>query len=92
MIDGAPCRHLVFLQPPGIELERWLQRNGPAVPRRPIVVYNSLPGKPDFVAEFSDWNFNVHPTDAEFAFKPPEGATQVQIGTATRELYMGARQ
>jgi len=80
------------LQPPGIELELWLQKKDPAVPRRLIVVYNSLPGKPDFVAELSGWNFNVHPTDAEFSFTPPEGATQVQIGAAARELHVGARQ
>jgi hypothetical protein len=91
MIDGVPCRHLVFLQPPGIELEVWLQRNDPAVPRRLIIVYNSLPGKPTFVAEMSGWNFNVHPSDAEFSFKPPEGAAQIQFGAAAGGLQMGAQ-
>jgi len=92
MIDGGRCRHLVFLQLPGIELELWLQRNDPTVPRRLIIVYNSLPGKSNFVAELSSWNFNAHSTDAEFSFKPPEGATEVQIGAAARELHVGARQ
>jgi hypothetical protein len=92
MIDGVPCRHLVFLQPPGIELELWLQKTDPVVPRRLIVIYNSLPGKPNFVAEMSDWNFNVHPSDAEFSFKPPEGAQQVEFGAATGELHTGGQQ
>jgi hypothetical protein len=47
-----------------------------------IVIYRSLPGEPNFVAEFSDWNFTVHPPDAEFKFEPPEGAEQLQLGAA----------
>ena len=79
-IDGVLCRHLVFSQPPGIELELWLEANEQSLPRRLIVVYRSLPGEPNFVAEFSDWNFTVHPPDAEFQFQPPEGAEQLQLG------------
>jgi hypothetical protein len=78
-IDGTPYDHLFFLQPPAIELELWLAKNEPVVPRRLIVTYRSLPGQPNFIAEFSDWNFNIHPADAEFAFQPPAGAEQVAL-------------
>jgi hypothetical protein len=78
-IDGAPYDHLFFFQPPGIELELWLSKNEQALPRRLIVTYRSLPGQPNFIAEFSDWNFNIHPSDADFAFQPPAGATQVEL-------------
>jgi hypothetical protein len=81
-VDGVLCRHLVFSQPPGIELELWLEANDQSLPRRLIVIYRSLPGEPNFVAEFSDWNFTVHPPDAEFQFEPPEGAEQLQLGAA----------
>ena len=84
-IDGVPCRHLVFSQPPGIELELWLEKDR-GVPRRLIVVDSALPGSPNFVAEMSEWNFNVHPADAEFTFTPPAGARQVEFGTVTGEL------
>ena len=87
-IDGVPCRHLVFSQPPGIELELWLEKDR-AVPRRLIVIDNALPGRPNFVAEMSDWNFGVHPADAEFVFTPPDGARQVEFGVATGELHTG---
>jgi hypothetical protein len=79
MIDGVPCRHLLFTQPPGIELELWLEKNDPSVPRRLIITYRSQPGQPSFIAEFSDWNFSVRPADAEFAFQPPEGAVQTEL-------------
>lgn len=79
MIDGVPCLHLFFSQPPGIDLELWLEQGGQSVPRRLIVTYRQLPGQPDFVAEFSNWNFAVHPADLDFVFQPPPGAVQVAL-------------
>jgi hypothetical protein len=38
-----------------------------------------LPDQPSFIAEFSDWNPAAQPTDAEFAFTPPEGAKKVEL-------------
>jgi hypothetical protein len=81
-IDGTACLHMFFVQPPGIELELWVEKNDQSVPRRLIVTYRNLPGQPNFIAEFSDWNFNVHPSDADFMFQPPAGAEQVQLKPA----------
>jgi hypothetical protein len=78
-IDGALYDHLFFSQPPGIELELWLSKSEQSLPRRLIVTYRSLPGQPNFIAEFSDWNFNIHPSDAEFVFQPPADAVQVAL-------------
>jgi hypothetical protein len=78
-IDGKPYRHLFFSQTGGIELEVWLDKAEQAVPRRLIVTYRLLPGQPNFIAEFSDWNFSAHPSDAEFTFKPPAGAKEVEL-------------
>ncbi len=81
-IDGAPYDHLFFSQPPGIELELWLSKNQQSLPARLIVTYRSLPGTPEFVALFSDWNFNIQPPEAEFTFQPPAGAEQVALKPA----------
>jgi hypothetical protein len=78
-IDGAPYLHLFFEQPPGIELELWLSQHDQSLPARLIVTYRMLPGQPNFIAQFSDWNFAIHPTDADFAFQPPAGAVQVAL-------------
>ncbi len=83
-IDGVPCLHLFFSQPPGIDLELWLEEGGRSVPRRLIVTYRQLPGQPDFVAEFSNWNFAVNPADADFVFRPPAGAVQVALKSAAK--------
>lgn len=90
-IDGVPCVHLVFSQPPGIELELWLEADR-GVPRRLIVIDNDSPGKPNFVAEMSDWDFAVHPADADFAFAPPNGAKQIDFGTALSGQHAGVPQ
>jgi hypothetical protein len=82
MIDGKPARHLFFTQTPGIELELWVDKDEKALPRRLIATYRLLHGQPRFVAQFSDWNFTAQPTDAEFAFQPPPGATKVELTAA----------
>jgi hypothetical protein len=78
-IDGTAYDHLIFSQPPGIVLELWLPKTDQALPRRLVVTYLALPGQPNFIAEFSGWNFNIHPADAEFAFQPPADAVQVAL-------------
>jgi len=76
-IDGVPYDHLMFSQPPKIVLELWLPKGEQVLPRRLIVTYGALPGQPDFIAEFSDWNLSVHPADSEFVFQPPADAVKV---------------
>lgn len=78
-IDGVPARHLFFVQPPGVELELWVDKTERSLPRRLIVTYRKLPGQPRFIAEFSHWDFSVHPDDAAFAFHPPAGAEEVPL-------------
>jgi hypothetical protein len=82
-IDGVPCRHLLFTQPPGIEIELWVEKTEQSLPRRLFVTYRSVPGQPNFIAEFSDWNLAAAATDADFVFKPPEGAKQVEPTAAS---------
>jgi hypothetical protein len=81
-IDGKPYSHLFFSQAGGIDLELWLDKTEQALPRRLIVTYRSMPGQPNFIAEFSDWNFSAHPSDAEFVFQPPAGAQKVELQAA----------
>jgi hypothetical protein len=78
-IDGAPYLHMFFSQPPGIELELWVEKSDRSLPRRLIVTYRTQPGQPNFIAEFSDWNFSIHPSAADFVFQPPADAVQAAL-------------
>jgi hypothetical protein len=84
-IDGVPCLHMFFTQPPGIELELWAEKNDQALPRRLIVTYRSIPGEPRFIAALADWKTGINPPDSDFAFQPPGGATKIDIGQVEQE-------
>jgi len=79
-IDGVRCNHFFFEQATDdLELELWLEDNEQAVPRRFVVTYRSLPGRPIFIAELSAWDFSIQPPDSDFVFQPPPGVTQVEF-------------
>ena len=90
-IDGVECRHLVFSQPPGIEIELWLEKNDRSLPRRLVVSYPTLPKQPNFVAELSDWTFDVHSPDADFVFQPKADAERVDIRAVMAAQSSGGR-
>ncbi len=83
ILDSAPARHLTLFQPPGLELELWLTKNEQSLPERLFITYRSIPGQPNFIASFSDWNLSAPATDADFEFHPPEGATKVELKAPT---------
>jgi hypothetical protein len=80
-IGGVPCRHFFFMQAPDMELEFWLEDNERSLPRRLIVTYLSLPGRPNFIAELSDWKLSIQTPDSEFEFRPPAGVSQVELAS-----------
>jgi len=80
-IDGVRCRHFFFIQSPDLELELWLEDNDKALPRRLFVTYQSLPGRPSFFAELSNWDFSSHHPDTDFVFQPPAGVAQVELAS-----------
>lgn len=79
-VDDVSCLHLFFMQPPGIELELWTEKNDRALPRRLIATYRSLPGEPRFIVEISNWKTGLHPSDSDFEFSVPQGATKMELG------------
>jgi hypothetical protein len=90
-INGAPANHLTLFQPPGLELELWLTKDARSLPERLFITYRSVPGQPNFIATFSNWNFSVTPTDADFTFQPPEGAKQVALKPAAAPPHAKAK-
>jgi hypothetical protein len=63
-------------------MELWLEDNERSLPRRLIVTYESLPGRPRFIAELSNWDF-TGPPDTAFVFQPPAGVTQVEMAAGS---------
>ena len=68
-IDGVRCNHFFFEQAADdLELKLWLEDNEQALPRRFFVTYRSLPGRPSFIAQLSDWDLSIQPPDTDFVF------------------------
>jgi hypothetical protein len=80
-IDGVRCRHFFFVQASDIEFELWLEDNERSLPRRFVVTYRSLPGRPLLIADLSSWDLSIEAPDSEFEFSPPAGATKVEFGS-----------
>jgi len=89
-IDGTPCRHFFFVQSPDLEFELWLEDNERALPRRLFVTYRSLPGHPTFLADLSDWDLSVHPSNDDFQFQPPAGVTRVELQAKAKAMPSSA--
>ena len=79
-IDGVRVNHFFFEQAADdLELQLWLEDNERALPRRFVVTYRALPGRPVFTAELSDWDFSIQTPDSDFVFRPPPGVNQVEL-------------
>jgi hypothetical protein len=79
-IDGVRVNHFFFEQAADdLELQLWLEDNERALPRRFVVTYRALPGRPIFIAELSDWDFSIQTPDSDFVFHPPPGVNQVVL-------------
>jgi len=78
-IDDIPCRHFLFVQAPDMEFELWLEDNEQSLPRRFVVTYRSVPGRPIFIAELSNWDFSIDAPDSVFGFDPPVVVSEVEL-------------
>jgi hypothetical protein len=90
-IDGIRCRHFFFIQAPDMEVELWLEDNERSLPRRYLVTYRSLPGRPTFIADLSDWDFSIRASDSEFEFAPPAGVTKVELRSTASAMPAPAK-
>ena len=75
-IAGVPCDHVAF-RGDQADLQMWIAQGDKPLPRRVVITYRREDGRPQFWAQFSDWNLAPEVPDSLFAFKPPEGAMKI---------------
>ncbi|MEK1896087.1 MAG: DUF2092 domain-containing protein [Rhizobium sp.] len=90
-VDGIECRHLLFSQKSGIDVELWVENNSAATPRRLIVTYPLLQGRPRFIAEFTSWKTQTPLSDSEFTFEPPAGVKKIDLTPAVASGTEGSK-
>jgi len=77
-INGQACKHLAFVEK-YIDWQIWISDGAQALPCKLVITYKTMPGGPQYAAEFYDWAIN--PTIEASAFTPvlPEGAEQIEF-------------
>jgi hypothetical protein len=74
-IAGVPCDHLA-LRGAQADMQLWVAQGNQPLPRRLVITYTREEGRPQFWAQFSEWNLAPEVPDALFVFTPPAGAAK----------------
>lgn len=75
-IAGVRCDHVAF-RGDHSDLQLWVAQGDKPLPQRVVITYRREDGRPQFWAQFSDWDLNPKATDSQFAFKPPKDAKRI---------------
>jgi hypothetical protein len=87
-IAGVPCDHLAF-RGDEADLQVWVAQGQHPLPHRVVITYRHADGRPQFWAQFSDWNLAPEVPDALFAYTPPPGTAKIAF-SPRQELLPGA--
>jgi hypothetical protein len=80
---GVFCDHVAF-RGDGVDLQLWVAQGNQPLPRRVVITYTREDGRPQFWANFTEWNLAPKVPDSLFAFTPPKGA--VKIAFSPRQM------
>ena len=75
-IGGIPADHVAF-RGDEADLQLWVAREKQALPRRIVITYKQADGRPQFWAQFSDWNFSPQAADSLFTYTPAKDAVKI---------------
>jgi hypothetical protein len=77
-IAGVPCDHIA-LRGAEADMQLWVAQGAEPLPQRVVITYRKLDGRPQFWAQFSDWNLKPKVSDKLFSVTPPEGAVKIEF-------------
>lgn len=77
-IAGVPCDHIA-LRGAEADMQLWIAQGAEPLPQRAVITYRKLDGRPQFWAQFSDWNLKPKVSDKLFGVTPPEGAVKIEF-------------
>ena len=75
---GVPCEHLAFSLGK-VDWQIWIEQGARPVPRKIVITYKDEEGTPEYMALFSNWDFQTKLSDFLFNFEPPTGTTQISV-------------
>lgn len=75
-VNGQLCRHLAFADN-RVDWQLWIAEGAQPTPCKVAIDYRSLPGRPQFSAVFSDWDFAPRIAAPVFTAEIPPDATRI---------------
>src|SRR6266850_1018557 len=78
VVDGVECEHLAFR---GVDTDWqiWIETGARPVPRKYVITSKTLAGAPQYTLRIKDWKTDAVADADTFVFKPPAGATKVNL-------------
>jgi hypothetical protein len=77
-VDGVVCDHVAF-RGDEADVQLWIAQGAQPLPRRVVITYRREDGRPQFWAQFRDWNLAPETPDSLFTFTPPADATSITV-------------
>ena len=74
VLGKLPLDHIA-VRSDAVDLQAWIGAD--KLPRRIVLTYKNEPGKPQFRADFTNWNLTPKIGQDTFVFTPPEGAEKI---------------
>lgn len=82
---GVECDHVAW-RTDEVEAELWLTKGDQPLPRRVVIDYRDLEGRPSFWAQFTSWSLAPDAADSVFTFTPPASAERVRFSVRGRDV------
>ena len=84
-VDGVLCDHLAFSQE-SIDWQIWIEDGPRPVPRKLVITYKTEPGSLQYIARFSNWEFQPRFSKHYFEFDRPAGSGEIEFMTVETVL------
>ncbi len=78
IIGGQECDHLAF-RAKDTDWQIWIAQGGQPYPCRYVITSKGVDQSPQFSMTIRDWKASAAASTADFSFKPPAGATKLDI-------------
>ncbi len=78
VIDGVECEHLAF-RGRDTDWQIWIETGAKPLPRKYVITSKTLAGAPQYSLRIRDWKTDAFADADTFVFKPPAGATKVDL-------------
>lgn len=84
-IGDYACDHVALRSGDGIGIQFWIRQGAEALPQRVVITYERARGRPQFRANFSDWDLSPRVPDRLFVLDIPANAKLIPFVLPKRQ-------